>query len=888
MKTKIILLLALVWLNGHGQQDTLRNTVDKSSNYPFSVFFKNAYQKYPSVPTGMLEAVSFTTTRINHITHNSGDPESCIGLPKTYGVMGLTLDGKNYFRNNLLLVSQLSTFIVDDIILSPESNILSFAAAYASLKAKMKITGNNIGKQVLIIKALSEIPDDEKNEFALNSYVYSILTFLNNVENQSQYAFPNYKIDLEKVFGIDDFKVLSSPKIIISKKKAANKKGGQYNKSNGNDPSPFSADYPPAIWSPAGSTNYSVGRSQPISAIAIHDTEGSYASAISWFQNTTSGGVGSQVSAHYVIRSSDGQVTQMVAEADKAYHVGNENAYTIGIEHEGYCSQTGWYTSIMYSSSANLVKDICNSGYGISPTSAYSGAACSCTQSSSGCLQSSLIKIKGHQMFPNQTHCDPGINWDWTNYYNLIGGGTTATATITNFTISPSTVCPGGTFTMTITVNATGAMSNVMLGASIKLPAGSYIDDTPHDVYLASIPAGTSIQTRIFTVPAGTTLGTYDVLVGLWQDADGNHIINSGDISLNSKTNAGALIVSGSAPSIPTGLVVQSTSCNSVNLSWNAVSGSGITYEVFKNNTSCSYVFGSSGLGPISSTSGTVTGLSPNTIYYFVVYASNTCGQSGMSNCITVTTSSSPTNATATANPNSACVGGTVNLSGNATGATSWSWSGPNGFSSPSQNLSLSNIQANQAGTYMVTATNACGSTTASANITVNPNPTANITQNGNTLTASCTTSGCNYQWYYNNGLNGNSNSTTCIGSGNYYVVITDVNGCSATSSTLPVTCTVGINEATENNLFSVYPNPTSGKFTIQASQTLINATIFVTNILGEKVFQSANQHIGTLSNLQIDLSSQPNGVYFLNIKTSDGLSQRDAFGTTKKIIINK
>ena len=60
--------------------------------------FANAYNQYPDVPKGLLEAVSFTMTRFHHIQSPAG---SCVGLPKTYGVMGLTLDGQNYFRNNL-------------------------------------------------------------------------------------------------------------------------------------------------------------------------------------------------------------------------------------------------------------------------------------------------------------------------------------------------------------------------------------------------------------------------------------------------------------------------------------------------------------------------------------------------------------------------------------------------------------------------------------------------------------------------------------------------------------------------------------------------------------------------------------------------------------------
>ena len=63
-------------------------------------YFDKAYLAYPEIPKGMLEAVSFTMTRFYHVLATG--EESCVGLPRVYGVMGLTLDGKNYFRNNLL------------------------------------------------------------------------------------------------------------------------------------------------------------------------------------------------------------------------------------------------------------------------------------------------------------------------------------------------------------------------------------------------------------------------------------------------------------------------------------------------------------------------------------------------------------------------------------------------------------------------------------------------------------------------------------------------------------------------------------------------------------------------------------------------------------------
>ena len=55
----------------------------------------------------------------------------------------------------------------------------------------------------------------------------------------------------------------------------------------------------------------------------------------------------------------------MLCESDKGWHVGTENPYTIGIEHDGYVSDPNNYTVAMYATTADLCADIANSGYGI-------------------------------------------------------------------------------------------------------------------------------------------------------------------------------------------------------------------------------------------------------------------------------------------------------------------------------------------------------------------------------------------------------------------------------------------------------------------------------------------------------------------------------------------
>lgn len=156
-----------------------------------------------------------------------------------------------------------------------------------------------------------------------------------------------------------------------------------------------SDDYPPAAWVPADSSNYTGGRSGSISTIVVHVTQGAYAGAISWFQNPEA-----NVSAHYVIRSSDGEVTQMVRDADTAWHARDANGTSIGLEHEGFVDDPAWFTDAMYRSSAELTKHLAET-HGI---------------------PKNRDSIVGHNEVPGNDHGDPGPNWDWGFYMSLVNG----------------------------------------------------------------------------------------------------------------------------------------------------------------------------------------------------------------------------------------------------------------------------------------------------------------------------------------------------------------------------------------------------------------------------------------------------------------------------------
>ncbi|MFB7288306.1 N-acetylmuramoyl-L-alanine amidase [Actinacidiphila glaucinigra] len=140
-----------------------------------------------------------------------------------------------------------------------------------------------------------------------------------------------------------------------------------------------------------------------IDSIVIHDTESSYESAIATFQ--TAGGS----SAHYVMRSADGAVTQMVPTKDLAFHAGNysTNMHSVGIEHEGYAAHGAtWYTEAQYEATAELVKYLAER-FDITLDRQH---------------------VIGHDNVVGPTsatvsgmHWDPGPSWDWEHFMALVG-----------------------------------------------------------------------------------------------------------------------------------------------------------------------------------------------------------------------------------------------------------------------------------------------------------------------------------------------------------------------------------------------------------------------------------------------------------------------------------
>ncbi|WP_435356044.1 PA14 domain-containing protein [Emticicia sp. SJ17W-69] len=183
--------------------------------------------------------------------------------------------------------------------------------------------------------------------------------------------------------------------------------------------------------------------------------------------------------------------------------------------------------------------------------------------------------------------------------------------------------------------------------------------------------------------------------------------------------------------------------------------------------------------------------------------------------CNAVGCTSPRTSAVATVNANpvvtitgdTECVGKTINLA--STGGGTYSWSGPNSFTSSVQNPILTNAIASMAGVYTLTVTNANAcTTTATTNVIVNSLPTLTVTGDtecvGGTINLA-STGGGTYAWSGPNAFSSAlqnpiiTNATTAM-AGIYTLTVTNASGCTATITTNVIVNTIPSAPTTTSN----------------------------------------------------------------------------------------
>ena len=153
------------------------------------------------------------------------------------------------------------------------------------------------------------------------------------------------------------------------------------------------------------------------------------------------------------------------------------------------------------------------------------------------------------------------------------------------------------------------------------------------------------------------------------------------------------------------------------------------------------------------------------------------------------------------------CVGETIHLTAQGQAGATYSWTGPAGFSSNQQNPTRPNCTMNMAGTYTCTITVGGASNSATTDVVIYPQPTANFTfttvcqGNPTQFTSTSTTNPSGqqmtYQWNFGDGQTSNQqNPSHQYNSAGTYQV------------TLTVTCGNGHCTSTKTQTVTVYAEP--------------------------------------------------------------------------------
>ncbi len=174
-------------------------------------------------------------------------------------------------------------------------------------------------------------------------------------------------------------------------------------------------------------------------------------------------------------------------------------------------------------------------------------------------------------------------------------------------------------------------------------------------------------------------------------------------------------------------------------------------------------------------------------------------------------------------------------------------------------------LTVKKSGNYSIKISNksGCSNTSIATKVTVNQaTPTPTITKSGDTLISSSTSGN---EWYLNgNFIIGGTSQKLILSKGGIYTVKV-TGGCNtATSSGYGYLGIAGIQRNAFN--LNIYPNPSNGSFTINATfanaqQTIIN----IKDVLGRSIF---SKNYGSVSSVndQLTISNPVEGIYFLSV----------------------
>jgi hypothetical protein len=136
------------------------------------------------------------------------------------------------------------------------------------------------------------------------------------------------------------------------------------------------------------------------------------------------------------------------------------------------------------------------------------------------------------------------------------------------------------------------------------------------------------------------------------------------------------------------------------------------------------------------------------------------------------------------------------------------------------------------------------------------------------------------YRWYYNENLIPGADKYIYVANknlGNYYVTIENNKGCYTSSDVVKIpTGGISIEETDPFAGLKIYPNPSSGHFTVEIDNRAYGEIVISVSAQGGRQvlstkFEKTTDHFSN----QIDLSGQTKGMYIINLKVNRYLVTR-------------
>ena len=258
----------------------------------------------------------------------------------------------------------------------------------------------------------------------------------------------------------------------------------------------------------------------------------------------------------------------------------------------------------------------------------------------------------------------------------------------------------------------------------------------------------------------------------------------------------------------------------------------------------------------------------------------NMCGTA--TDTITITVDALPDAGSLSGNA-TVCAGATTTLTASATGGT---WGATNGMLTVGTTGNITGVSAG-ADTVLYTVSGTCGADTAMHVITVQTSPSAASLTGADSI---CEGASLSLTASVSGGAWSSSDATilsvtsggivTANSTGLVTVSYALTNSCGTVTSThsmyvkAAADCNNGVaGTITHEQQVSIYPNPSSGTFTVQIPGAVNNASITVTDVSG-KVLQVAYPQAGQ-HQTQVTLSNLASGTYMIQVE-ADGVQYRD------------